>query len=80
MHRRTVHENTWFDCQLCGKRFKEKCAVENHVKLVHENKNRYNCPHCLAGFRSIKPFKEHMSKHKSSVEKGSHTKYVSIVS
>ena len=79
MHRRTVHENMWFDCQLCGKRFKEKCAVENHVKLVHENKTRYNCPHCLAGFRSIKPFKEHMSKHKSSVEKGSHTKYVSIV-
>ena len=33
----------------------------------------------LTGFRSIKPFKEHISKHKSSLEKRSNTKCVSIV-
>jgi len=60
MHKRTVHEGKWFDCNICSKRFKEKCAVENHIKLVHENKFRYNCRSCTTGFKSIKPFKEHM--------------------
>ena len=49
-----------FDCGACGKRFKEKCAVENHIRLVHENKFRYNCKVCGAGYRSSKPFKDHM--------------------
>ena len=61
MHRRTVHENKWFDCHLCGKRFKEKCAVENHVKLVHENKYRYSCKMCGVGFRSDKPYRDHLT-------------------
>jgi KRAB domain-containing zinc finger protein len=68
-HKQTMHEGlkNW-TCELCGKTYASKAALENHVKINHENK-RFKCKLCDKDLRSQISLRTHIAAvHEKTVE------------
>jgi len=50
LHKKTVHEGSFYECPKCNKRFGQKKHVTRHCKIVHEKKKDYKCVACGALF------------------------------
>ena len=46
LHKRSVHECVYYECEECGRRFGNKSNVRTHFKAVHEEKKPYKCAKC----------------------------------
>ncbi|XP_063534363.1 endothelial zinc finger protein induced by tumor necrosis factor alpha-like [Cydia strobilella] len=60
-HRRT-HLPPAFPCQLCGRGFKFKAALQNHMASQHSNAKPYNCNICAKAFSTRKMILRHELK------------------
>jgi len=47
---RTVHENRWFQCGVCDKKFAEKCDLKYHNDWVHLKQSNFKCNTCFMSF------------------------------
>ncbi|XP_047995664.1 zinc finger protein 90-like [Leguminivora glycinivorella] len=60
-HRRT-HLPPGYHCQLCGKGFKFRAALENHMASQHSNAKPFNCKICAKAFSTRKMIRRHELK------------------
>lgn len=58
-----VHKNliTCY-CDMCGKGFKTKGALINHLRYLHLGIREVQCPHCLKFYRNQAELETHISK------------------
>ena len=55
-----------FDCNICGKDFKQNSNLERHIDTVHEGKKSHVCSICNVNFATERSLKIH----KSSIHEG----------
>ena len=64
-HKKTTHSEACFVCEECGKTFKLKTKLNEHVKDKHGNNQVFVCDICgKSGFNSLKSAKVHEKNHK----------------
>lgn len=62
-HIRELHENaTPFNCKTCGKRFRRKANLLEHI-LIHEGKYLSTCKTCGKSYRTPSALRLHMRSH-----------------
>ena len=64
-HKHSNIEKITVSCQECGKRLKQKC-LNNHMKQVHLEPDKYKCEICRKGFASKGNLKTHNLFHAKS--------------
>lgn len=52
-----------FKCTLCGKAFREKDKLEQHMRFHSREGCRYTCHQCSKGFLSSTVLEEHLQMH-----------------
>ena len=50
------YKKEWFVCKYYSKQFCQNSDLKLHVKRIHLDQCRYQCPKCSKGFKSLKPY------------------------
>uniref|UniRef100_A0A182QTW8 Transcription factor grauzone n=1 Tax=Anopheles farauti TaxID=69004 RepID=A0A182QTW8_9DIPT len=58
-HKKRVHAGENFTCEECGKRFKRKIYLKEHMAAFHTLKPLYSCEYCSATFNSKANYYNH---------------------
>uniref|UniRef100_A0A182SUQ4 C2H2-type domain-containing protein n=1 Tax=Anopheles maculatus TaxID=74869 RepID=A0A182SUQ4_9DIPT len=58
-HKKRVHSGDQFACEQCGKRFKRKIYLTEHVAALHTRMPLYTCEFCDATFNSKANYYSH---------------------
>ncbi|VUZ42883.1 unnamed protein product [Hymenolepis diminuta] len=69
MHISCVHEEAEpYACEICGKTFKQKYYLKEHISCVHEAIS-FKCSHCEKSLASKKSLNNHIARfHNSEVK------------
>ena len=59
-HENRIHDGVFFTCDLCGKSYGRKSAVNEHKKRVHEGIKRFKCAICEAPKYEKKQVEKHI--------------------
>ena len=59
---RVQHIDPQFECHVCGKKFRRKAHVEEHVQTVHMGVTKYPCPQCDNRYKTGSALKRHYEK------------------
>lgn len=61
-----IHQETFFDCPECDKKFKRKSSLRKHQNYLHKKKFKYKCHECNVSFIDLTKFELHQNtKHKT---------------
>lgn len=52
-----------FNCEICGKRFREKAHLKKHMESVHVPDRPFQCNHCELNFKEKIQLKAHKKTH-----------------
>ncbi|XP_052895432.1 zinc finger protein 845-like [Anopheles moucheti] len=58
-HKKRVHSGEQFECEQCGKRFKRKVYLTEHIAALHTRIPLYMCEFCEATFNSKANYYSH---------------------
>ena len=67
-HKKRAHSSDEFPCPVCGKLFKHKSNLKDHVRLVHEKIRKYQCSLCGLKFSERRYLRKHEQKHQLNIE------------
>lgn len=60
-HIQLIHKKeTPFTCEKCGKKFKRRPDLNNHIRCIHEN-NYFVCNICNNSFQTSRNLERHVS-------------------
>ncbi|XP_073831211.1 uncharacterized protein isoform X1 [Musca autumnalis] len=59
----TIHEDTEFPCDICGKLFQTKKNLSRHKRYWHRLERNLKCSYCEKIFREKRNLDEHMATH-----------------
>jgi len=62
-HKQKAHTGKMFPCESCEKVFSQKCYLQRHVKIVHENLVTMECTECGKVFPNEMKLNRHMAVH-----------------
>ncbi|XP_055598964.1 zinc finger protein 510-like [Uranotaenia lowii] len=62
-----LHSDVFYDCEVCGKKFKTKDRVLKHRYYVHSEERKFECQVCQKRFKSRESCRVHQRTH--SVER-----------
>ena len=61
-----IHQETFFDCPECDKKFRRKSSLRKHQNYLHKKKFKYKCQDCNVSFIDLTKFELHQNtKHKT---------------
>ena len=55
-------EKEMFPCKICNKKLSSSCYLKEHIKRMHENKERLRCDDCESTFANKQSLMSHISK------------------
>ena len=67
-HKKRAHSPDEFPCPVCGKLFKHKSNLKDHVRFVHEKIKKYECSSCGLKFSECRYLRKHEQKHQLNIE------------
>ena len=53
------HIDPQFECHVCGRKFRRKAHIQDHVQTVHMGVKKYPCPKCDIRYKSGSALKRH---------------------
>ena len=56
------HIDPQFECHVCGRKFRRKAHIQDHVQTVHMGVKKYPCPKCDIRYKSGSALKRHYEK------------------
>ena len=59
--------NPEYKCEICNKTFKRKDYLKSHIKIVHENTKKYECPSCALKFTLKHNLTRHQRSHQTNM-------------
>jgi len=63
-----THEKK-FDCNICGKIFRSKSDLMNHILIKHEDPDRFKCHVCDKRLNSKQSLRNHLQTHEENSDK-----------